>query len=328
MLTVALGLASAFVSGGADFLGGIASKRLNAMYVTALAALSGFALLLLASVFLDGRISQEAVIWGALSGVFAATGIALLYGCLAIGPMSILSPITAVVSAAVPMFGGLLEGERLQPLGYGALGIALVAVVLVGIVPDSRVVRPKLKGLLMALGSGLSIGMLLILLDMTPADSGLVPLVFNRAGNAVTMGVVITVVLIVAKRRKRRTVPIAESVSVSVSAAVGPVAVREQADWQPEAKTTKSPLSIRRARPWWVLPVALSLVAGIVDGTANIALLTGMRVGELTIMSVLNALYPAGTIILAAVLLRERIAPVQTLGLVLAIIAAALLALA
>jgi drug/metabolite transporter (DMT)-like permease len=39
-------------------------------------------------------------------------------------------------------------------------------------------------------------------------------------------------------------------------------------------------------------------------------------------------MYPAGTIILAAVVLRERIAPVQWVGLVLAIAAAGMLALA
>jgi drug/metabolite transporter (DMT)-like permease len=45
-------------------------------------------------------------------------------------------------------------------------------------------------------------------------------------------------------------------------------------------------------------------------------------------MSVLTALYPAGTILLAAIVLKERIAPVQIVGLVLAITAASMLALA
>ena len=50
--------------------------------------------------------------------------------------------------------------------------------------------------------------------------------------------------------------------------------------------------------------------------------------GELSIVSVLNALAPAGTVVLAAVLLRERIAPVQGVGLAVALVSAALLALA
>ena len=44
-------------------------------------------------------------------------------------------------------------------------------------------------------------------------------------------------------------------------------------------------------------------------------------------IAVLTALYPAGTIILARIVLKERIAPVQAVGLVLAIAASAMLAL-
>jgi drug/metabolite transporter (DMT)-like permease len=43
-------------------------------------------------------------------------------------------------------------------------------------------------------------------------------------------------------------------------------------------------------------------------------------------MAVLTALYPAGTIILAAIVLRERITKLQLTGMILALAAAALLA--
>ena len=68
-------------------------------------------------------------------------------------------------------------------------------------------------------------------------------------------------------------------------------------------------------------------MCGGLDAFANILLLIGLRMGELTVMSVLTALYPAGTILLAAIVLKERIAPVQIVGLVLAIAAASMLAL-
>ncbi len=54
----------------------------------------------------------------------------------------------------------------------------------------------------------------------------------------------------------------------------------------------------------------------------------GVRLGELSVMAVLVALYPAGTIILAAIVLKERIAVLQYVGLALAIVAGAMLALA
>lgn len=327
MLTIALGLTSAFVSGAADFLGGIAAKRMNAMHVTAAAAVTGFLLLAIAHLILGGEISAAAVGWGALSGISAAAAIALLYGCLAIGPMSILSPITAVISAAVPMFAGLLEGERLQPIGYAALGLAIIAIVLVGLVPEKRVVRPSLKGLLMAAGSGLAIGMLLILLDKTPPESGLVPLVANRAANALTIGTVILGVFLLSRVRARRSAPVEQFVVVGADAATGSAEahiLRDDPHAEGEPATAVTPVH----SSFWRGPVFFAILAGSLDATANIALLEGIRLGDLTVMSVLNALYPGGTIILAAALLRERMAPVQAVGLVLAISAAALLALA
>ena len=77
----------------------------------------------------------------------------------------------------------------------------------------------------------------------------------------------------------------------------------------------------------WRNGLVIALVCGVLDAVANILLLIGLRMGELTVMSVLTALYPAGTILLAAVVLKERIAPVQIVGLVLAIAAASMLAL-
>ena len=45
----------------------------------------------------------------------------------------------------------------------------------------------------------------------------------------------------------------------------------------------------------------LTWLAAAVDATANALLLLGLQLGDLTVQSVLTALYPACTIILAAV---------------------------
>ena len=77
-------------------------------------------------------------------------------------------------------------------------------------------------------------------------------------------------------------------------------------------------------RSAWMLAAA----CGVADAIANASLLLALRSGDLSIVSALTALYPAGTILLAAIVLRERIAPVQAVGLVLALVAGAMLALA
>jgi drug/metabolite transporter (DMT)-like permease len=315
MLTAVIGLAGALVYGSADFLGGLAARRISPLRVTAVSAFAGLAGLLVAFPFVGGRWSAAAVGWGALSGVTGAIAISLLYACLALGPMSILSPLTAVVSAVVPMTWGLLGGDTLAPIGYVALGIALVAVVLVGFVPEKGAVRPSLRGILMAVGSGAMIGAFFILIDQTPDDSGLVPLLVNRT---VAGSLVLAAVGVVATGARRRRMRVAALVGAGGVAAddrlprdsVGPVDSADSvgSGWRPGLR--------------------LAVACGLVDAAANMLLLIGIRIGDLSVISVLTAMYPAGTIILAAVVLRERIAPVQWVGLILALIAAGMLAVA
>ncbi len=316
MLTAVLGLTGAIIFGSADFLGGLAAKRMSSLLVTAVAAASGLVALLLALPFVAGVWSPTAVLWGALSGVSGAIAISLLYACLAIGPMSILSPLTAVVSAVVPMTVGLAGGDRLAPIGYWALGLALVAVVLVGFVPERGAVRPSLLGALMALGSGTMIGAFMVMIDLTPADSGLVPLVLNRGVNATIMFSVVGLLALVSLRR-RALLP-----ASSATATIPAGSAASAGSLGPATDATRTP------RSTLAIGLRLAVACGVVDVVANVLMLLGMRAGDLSVMSVLTAMYPAGTILLAALVLKERIAPVQWLGLALALTAAGMLALA
>ena len=307
MLIALLGLTGALVYGAADFFGGLSARRISAVLTTAVTAAAGLAVLLVALPWLGGAWSASAIGWGALSGVTGALAISMLYACLAIGPMSILSPLTAVVSAIVPMTVGLLRGEAFSPIGYWALGLALLAVVLVGFVPEQGAVRPSLRGILMAIGSGAAIGTFMILIDLTPEDSGIVPLLFNRGVNAAIMFAVVLLLWRIGARRVGGAGP-------EGAASAGPVDFTKRA-LRPSATTVRTGL-------------LLAVAAGAVDAVANVFMLIGLRLGELSVMSVLVAMYPAGTILLAAIVLKERIAPVQWIGLALAITAAGLLALA
>lgn len=73
--------------------------------------------------------------------------------------------------------------------------------------------------------------------------------------------------------------------------------------------------------------VMQSLLAGVLLAGGNILLVIGLHLGELAVMGVLNALYPLGTVILAFFLLKERLSLLQTVGIVLALGASAVLAL-
>lgn len=317
MVSAAVALIGAFIYGAADFFGGLAARRLRSIVVTATAALSGLVVLFALVPLLGARWNLEDVAWGALSGVFGVMAIALLYACLAIGPMSILSPVTAVTSAIAPMIWGLTIGrETLTITGYLGLGVALVAVVLVGFIPGQGAVRPSGRGLVMAIGSGLAIGAFLITLDQASDDSGLVPMIANRATNSVITTTIVIVMIIVAVRRGEGAASAVRAGRIELGATPTGHADLERAST--DAAPTRSGLA------GW----GLAVVCGVLDVTANVLLLAALRLGDLSIVAALTALYPAGTILLAALMLRERVAAVQWLGLALALSAGVLLALA
>jgi drug/metabolite transporter (DMT)-like permease len=319
MLSAGLALFGAVVYGAADFFGGLAAKRLRSIVVTAASAASGLVFLTLLLPFAGGVWAPADVAWGAVAGAFGVIAIALLYACLAIGPMSILSPLTAVVSAIAPMLWGLfVNGETLSAIGYLGLGVALVAVVLVGFIPGERVVRPSARGLIMAVGAGIAIGAFLIAIDQTSSESGLVPLVVTRATNMAITAIIIGALVIRALSTGRRAASVLDVSGVVIGATPS-----GHADLEHAGVSSGAGVPASRNRAW-----LLAIICGVVDAAANAIMLLALRIGDLSIVSALTALYPAGTIILAAVVLKERVGAVQWAGLALALIAGGMLALA
>lgn len=319
MPSALLAVLGALVYGSADFLGGVAAKHLRSIVVTGVAGVSGLVLLVTLSPLFPARWDATDALWGAVAGVFGMLSVVLLYACLAVGPMSILSPLTAVVSAIAPMLWGLLVvGETLQPVGYGGLALALVAVVLVGFLPGEKIARPSARGLVMAVCAGVSIGAFLIAMDRTSGDSGLVPLVVSRGTTSIVSSAAVVVLVLVALRRGAS----GRSALAAQGSVIG-VTPSGRADLEHASVEHggREPASVPM-RAW-----VIALACGVADAGANLIMVLALRLGDLSIVSALTALYPAGTILLASVVLRERIAVVQAVGLVLALVAGGMLAL-
>lgn len=70
-----------------------------------------------------------------------------------------------------------------------------------------------------------------------------------------------------------------------------------------------------------------SLSAGALDAVANVTMISAIRIGPLAVASVFGSLYPVATVLLARVVLAERVTPLQRAGIALAMIAVVMTAI-
>ena len=278
-----LGFVSAVVYGASDFLGGLAARRMSALLASFIGFLVATVVTVVALLIERPVWSVEAVVLGALAGVAGSIGTWALYACLAVGPMSVLSPGVAAIYAVLPAVVGILLGERFPPIGYAALVVVVIAGILLAATPESGgAKRPSGRALAYAGTAGVTFAAYIIAIDATPVESGLVPLFVDL----IVGGSLFAAALAWGRIRK------------------GP-----------------GELSGLRDRTATLQAIA----AGALLVTGNILLVIGLHLGDLAVMGVLNSLYPLGTVLLAIVLLRERLTVLQGIGIVLALAGAVVL---
>lgn len=175
-----LATACAVVYGTADFLGGLATRRSRVLAVVVLSQLAGLALIVALLPFLPEAPSFAALAWGAVSGLCGTAGVVLFYRALATGVMSVVAPITATVSAALPVLFGLAVGERPEPVALGGVVLALLAVLLVSRGSSDRRATRGYGPILAALAAGAGFGGFFVIIAQAPADGGMWPLLGAR----------------------------------------------------------------------------------------------------------------------------------------------------
>jgi len=283
VLSIVLALSSAVAFGMSDFAGGLASRRVEALRVVLVSYPISAVVIGVAAPFVGGETTTQALLWGVSSGVVMALAMWWFYLALAEGPMSVVSPLTAVLVAGLPVVVGLFTGERFSPLGGVGIVAALGAVLLVSRESSDEYSRRRSRALTprvvrLSLGAGACFALSFIFTHQISSDSGLWPLFAAR--------LIASLIVVLAALFTRQLTPI---------------------------------------RGW---PLTLATGVGLLDVVANVTLLYAFHAGMLSLVSVLVSLYPAITVGLAVVVLRERVTRTQTFGLTLAAIAVTLIAIA
>jgi uncharacterized membrane protein len=190
MTSVFMAATAAMCFGVANFVGGLASRRDAALAVTANAHLVGMLLLGLGALLFPAEyVSQSDIFWGGLAGVTGGLAVVALYAALAWGRMSLVAPLTAAVSAALPALYDVASGTVLRPLTGMGIALALLAVIVVGAAGDteSRAAMP-LRAIVLAVAAGVGFSVTMLAYSFAGSESGLVPLVSARVVSAVLLG--------------------------------------------------------------------------------------------------------------------------------------------
>ncbi len=193
-MPILLAFASAVVYGVADWCGGRATRSRPAVLV-ALIGQSVSLLLVVAAVLAIGTPLPGAgdLAWGALAGAAGAAGIGIFYFALANGEMTVVAPITAVVSASLPVVVGWAIGERPRAIAYVGIAIAVAAVALISGAVGEHHHTTSRRVLVLAGAAGLGFGSMFVFIDRTAEDSGLWPLVGARVASVPLLLVVVLV---------------------------------------------------------------------------------------------------------------------------------------
>ena len=285
-MVIFLGLTAALLYGSGDFLGGMATRRLPVLPVLLLADVAGLAVALVVALASPGSIGLAGLAWGISAGLIGGSGLIIFYIGLAAGPMSVVAPVAGLVSTVLPVGVALAEGERPGVGVYAGAVLCLVAIVMTSSAgdvggTDGAAGTSGAAGRAIRAGRGRAIGYGVV----AGAAFGLFFLLIRNAGESgefwpVAAGRIgeLAVVLIAAAVLRRSPSPGGADGRL-VLAAVG---------------------------------------AGAIDVVANICYVAATRTGAFGLAVVLASLYPGFTVLLARVVLGERLRWVQRAGLALA----------
>ena len=290
---VSVALVGALAYGFGDFIGGRASRRLSPAGAVAVAQCA--ATIVALNIFLHdwSHWPRADVIGpGILGGVAYATGLLFLYQGLAIGRIGVVAPVCGVFSILVPLSGDLVLGRHIEPIQFVGIAICAMAVVLLATTPEVTVAGlPSRFSFRVGVMSGIGYGVADVCLGMAMEDGASALLVVRSIAALIALSLLLLAIV----RAGRFWATNTDIVQVS------------------------TPLSLAWVRPprlVVMLPsVVLAASAGIFDAMGQMSYVHAATRGSMAVAASLVALFPAVVVVLAVVVLREKVVFKQYLGL-------------
>ncbi|MEU5954299.1 DMT family transporter [Streptomyces sp. NPDC047525] len=286
-MTALFALATSLMYGLADFGGGLLTRRIPALTVVVASQTIAVTVLGVIVVATGGWTEWGPQLWFAVAaGLLGPVAMLAFYKALAIGPMSVVSPL-ASVGVVVPVAVGLFLGERPGVPQFAGLTVAIVGIVLAG-GPELRGAPVQRQAVLLTLLAAFGFGAVLALISEASSNlTGLFLALFvQRVTNVAAGGAA----LFVSVQRGGAALP--EGMGMGVL--------------------------------WAALP-ALAFV-GLADVAANGTYSMAAQNGPVTLAAVLSSTYPVITALAARAVLKERLRGVQAAGAGLALVGTVLLA--
>jgi len=291
MLAIVLALASAFGYGVSDYAAGLASRDFSVIQVTLISAAASTVVVAAALPFAAGHPPGAASLaWGALAGLGEEAGALALYYGFRHAAFSVAGPLSAVGAAGFAVLAGLLLGER--PSALALTGIILALPAIVGVSASAAADRGEGEA-----GQG-------------EGEGGRARGRFTRVVAGLVAGACFSLLFIGLNRAGSHS-------------GLWPVASASGAELALAVVVAAATRNIRRpgAQQGW-----LAVFTGVTGAGSIVAYFYATHDGFLAVTAVLSSLYPGVTIVLARVLLGERLTALRLAGLGLAAACVALIA--
>ena len=174
MAAAALGIGAALCWGFADFLGGIRTKALTLALVLLVSQVTGLvAAAILVAVGGFEKPAFEELLPAIGAGIAQLIAIGALYRALAIGTMSVISPISAAGAAVLPLIVGISTGDHLAALQIAGMVAAFAGIILATRAPESPDgPTSSREALLLSAVAATGFGLFFIGLDSAVEDAG------------------------------------------------------------------------------------------------------------------------------------------------------------